>query len=100
MRCDSTIRILPLQGASTDLLIYSQTNDPVQHICHVAVLLLHGRYFIIQDLKVIEPYIPPLDISFATVTDPEIGKYHGSFLAAAPYYYFLCSILENYILVA
>ena len=83
--CKEAISKVPIKGASTDLLKYFlEENDPYRDICHIAVLFLHGGYFVQKSVEIIEPYIAPNDISFAAVTISDSSKFHESFLASAP----------------
>lgn len=96
-KCREAISKIPIKGASTDLLNYFNEKSDPSHVCPIAVLFLHGGYFIQEEVEVLQAYIPSDDeTSFVAVTDKN-GLFNASFLASSQYHPLLYRVLKKYI---
>merc|ERR1712151_209623 len=82
--------------ADVDLLKYFILEDPQRYICRLAVLYLHGGYYIQRDVKIIEPYIASNDDHFVGITSLNTSIFDGSFIASTPKNSMLHFMLEKY----
>jgi len=69
-------------------------------ICRVASLYLEGGYYFDVDLQVIEPFVVPPTVSFATVNQPKTNQFFQAFVASTAYHPILKRNLEKMISVA